>query len=84
MEMKEVGTVAHYFTRINVAVVSLNDNLSVGDRIVVKGSTTSFEQNVDSMQIEHENVASAGRGQSIGLKVKERVREGDKVYKILS
>jgi len=84
MEMKEVGTVAHYFTRINVAVVSLSDKLSVGDRIVVKGSTTSFEQNVDSMQIEHENVASAGRGQSIGLKVKERVREGDKVYKILS
>jgi len=83
-EMKEVGKVTHYFTRISVAVVELTDTLSVGDRILIKGSTTNFEQTVDSMQIEHENVTTAGPGQSIGLKVKDRVREGDKVYKIIS
>jgi len=83
-EMRRVGRVSHYFTRINVAVVVLSDKLSVGDKILVKGSTTGFEQTVESMQIEHENVTSAERGQSIGLKVEGRVREGDEVYKILS
>ena len=82
--MKEVGRIAHYFTRISVAVIELTDKLSIGDRILISGSTTNFEQTVDSMEIEHENVTSAGLGQSIGLKVKERVREGDRVYKIIS
>ncbi|MEM2922564.1 MAG: translation elongation factor-like protein [Candidatus Bathyarchaeia archaeon] len=82
--MKEVGRVTHYFTRINVAVVELSDKLSVGDKILIQGSTTNIEQTVDSMQIEHVNVASAQGGQSIGLKVKGRVREGDKVYKVLA
>lgn len=84
MKLKKVGAVTHYFTRINVAVVQLTDKVSVGDRISIKGSTTNFEQPIDSMQIEHKNVTVAERGQSIGLKVKERVREGDEVYKILS
>ena len=83
-EMKEVGRIAHYFTRISVAVIELTDKLSIGDRILISGSTTSFEQTIDSMQIEHEDVTTAGLGQSIGLKVKERVREGDRVYKIIS
>jgi len=84
MEMKEIGKVTHYFSRINVAVVQLSDRVSVGDRILIRGSTTNFEQAIESMQIEHENVTVAERGQSIGLKVKERVREGDQVYRILS
>jgi len=84
MEMKEIGKVTHYFSRINVAVVQLSDRVSVGDRILIRGSTTNFEQVIESMQIEHKNVTVAERGQSIGLKVKERVREGDQVYRILS
>lgn len=84
VEMKEVGRVTHYFSRINVAVIELSDKLSVGDRILIKGSTTNFEQTAGSMQIEHKNVTTADRGQSIGLKAKEKVREGDIVYKILS
>ena len=83
-ELKEIGKVTHYFSRINVAVVQLSDRVSVGDRILIRGSTTNFEQAIESMQIEHENVTVAERGQSIGLKVKERVREGDQVYRILS
>lgn len=83
-EMNEVGRITHYFTRIGVAVVELTDKLSIGDRILISGSTTSFEQTIDSMQIEHEDVTTAGLGQSIGLKVKERVREGDRVYRIIS
>lgn len=83
-EMKEIGAVTHYFSRISVAVIELTDEISVGDRIQIMGSTTNFEQTIKSMQIEHEDVTTAGSGQSIGLKVTERVREGDRVYKIVS
>ena len=82
-ELKEVGKVSHFFTKISVAVVELSSSLSVGDRILIKGPTTNFEQTVNSMQIEHENVKVAKAEQSIGLKVDERVRESDVVYKIL-
>jgi translation initiation factor IF-2 len=81
-ELKEIGKVTHFFSKINVAVIELKATLSVGDRIRVQGPTTDFEQTVDSMQIEHENVKTAKAGQSIGLKVKERVREKDTVYKV--
>jgi putative protease len=80
--LKKVGKVTHYFTRIEVAVIELTDTLSAGDKILFQGSTTDFEQTVTSMQIEHQNVAAAKRGQSIGMKVEQRVREGDVVYKV--
>jgi len=82
-ELVEIGRVTHYFTKISVAVVELSASLAVGDRIRIKGPTTNFEQVVESMQIEHNNVERAEAGQSIGLKVKERVRERDIVYKIV-
>jgi len=82
-ELQEVGRVSHFFTKISVAIVELTSTLSVGDRILIKGPTTNFEQAVDSMQIEHEDVTVARAGQSIGMKVDERVRESDTVYKIL-
>jgi putative protease len=86
--MKEVGVVTHYFTKISVAIVEMKDTISVGDRILIRGGlqpfTTNLEQIVESMQIEHKNFKSAGTGQSIGLKVNQRVKEGDKVYKIIS
>lgn len=81
-ELVEVGRVTHYFSRISVAVIELKAPLAVGDHILIKGSTTDLEQAVESMQIEHENVQSAEAGQSIGLKVNDRVRENDTVYKI--
>jgi translation elongation factor EF-1alpha len=57
--------------------------LNVGDNIHIKGGTTDFEQKVESMQIEHENIDKAKKGDVIGLRVKEKVREGDEVYKIV-
>jgi putative protease len=83
-ELKEIGLVSHYFVKISVAVVELKEALSAGDRILIQGETTNVEQTVESMQIENENIPSAAAGQSIGLKVDQRVREGDKVYRILS
>jgi putative protease len=82
-EVEEVGKVTHFFAKINVAVVELTAPLAVGDTIVIKGPTTDFEQKVESMQIEHKNVQKAEAGQSIGLKVVERLREKDIVYKKL-
>jgi selenocysteine-specific translation elongation factor len=79
---QEIGKVTHYFTKIGVAVVELTASLSVGDKIRISGPTTDFEQTVESMQIEHENVKTAKAGQSIGLKVAEHVRETDTVYKV--
>lgn len=79
----EVGKITHFFSKICVAVIELKRPLKVGDTIAVKGPTTDFEQAVDSMQIEHENVKEAKAGQSIGLKVAQRVRETDVVYKKL-
>jgi len=81
--LEKLGEVSHYFTNISVAVVELTDDLKIGDRIAIRGMTTSFEQTVGSMQIEHEDVKEAKRGDSVGLKVDERVREGDIVYKIV-
>ena len=83
-ELKEIGLVSHYFVKISVAVVELKEALSAGDRILIQGETTNVEQTVESMQIEHENIQSAAAGQSIGLKADQRVREGDKVCRILS
>lgn len=82
VEKKLVGKISHYFTKIGVGVIELSDELKVGDRISIEGATTNIQQTVDSMEIEHENVQSAGAGQSIGMKVEQRVREGDLVYKI--
>ena len=79
---KLVGKVTHYYTKIGVAVVELSDTLSIGDEISIEGRTTNFRQKVESMQIEHKPVQTATAGQSVGLKVKERVRENDLVYKI--
>lgn len=82
-EKLEVGKVTHYYPKISVAVVALTAPLNVGDRILIKGKTTHIEQSVESMQIEKVNIERAESGQSIGLKVNGRVKEGDIVYKIL-
>ncbi len=79
---KLVGKISHYYSKIGVAVVELGDTIKVGDEISIEGSVTQVRQKVSSMQIEHQNVQSAGIGQSIGLKVETRVREGDLVYRI--
>jgi putative protease len=82
VEKKLVGKVTHYFTKIGVGVIELSDELKVGDRISIEGATTNLQQTVRSMQIEHEDVQRAGAGDAIGLKVDQRVREGDLVYKL--
>ena len=79
---KLVGRVSHYYGRIGVAVIEVTDTIKVGDTIRIKGGIRDFEQTIDSMEIEHQKVEVATKGQSIGLKVIEKVRETDLVYKV--
>ncbi len=79
---KLVGRVSHYYNRIAVAVIEVTDTIKVGDTIRITGGIRDFEQTIDSMEIEHQKVEVATKGQSIGLKVVEKVRENDQVYKI--
>lgn len=84
-EKKEelIGKITHYFGKIEVGIIEITKgSLAVGDTIHIKGTSTDFEQKVDSMQIEHEQINKAKKGDVIGLKVKDKVREGDEVYKV--
>ena len=77
----EIGHIAHFFAKISVAVVELTLPLAVGDRILVKGPLTDFEQTVESMQIDRQAIRRAEGGQSIGLRVVQPTKEKDVVYK---
>ncbi len=78
----EVGKVSDFFAKPVVAGIQLTGNLKVGDKISIKGHTTNMEFTLESMQIDRINVNEAKPGDSIGIKVSDRVRPGDKVYKV--
>jgi len=77
-----VGVVNDYFAKVNVAGIDMTGNLKVGDTIHVKGHTTDFEQVVESIQIEHEQLQEVKAGDAIGIKVTERCRGGDTVFRV--
>lgn len=79
----EVGKVDDFFARPVVAGITLTDTLNTGDTIHIKGHTTDIELSVSSMQINNANVSTAKGGDAIGIKVPDRVRPGDKVYKVI-
>jgi translation elongation factor EF-Tu-like GTPase len=84
MEEKKIGDVIKYFGKIGVAAIRLSEgSMKVGDTIHIVGHTTDVTQAIDSMQIENKNVQEAGPGADIGIKVKDRVREHDVVYKVV-
>lgn len=81
MPEEKIGEVTHFFTDLSVGIIELSGGLELGDTIHVKGATTDFEQNVNSIEIDRESVEEAGAGDSVGTKVKDRVREGDEVFR---
>jgi len=81
-EEKIIGKIIHYYGKINVGIIELADELKVGDKIHIKGSATDFEQTVDSMQVEHQDIEQAKIGDSIGLKLSNKAKEGDQVFKV--
>ena len=81
-EGKCVGCVEHYYSKLGVGIVKLKDKLAVGDKVKIKGHTTDINQTVDSIQINHEDVKEAKKGDVVGIKVSDKVREDDAVYKV--
>ena len=79
-ELRPIGTVIHYWTRLGVAGVDLIDSLKMDDWVHFLGTTTDFQQRVTSMQLNKRFINEAYAGQQIGILVADRVRPGDMVY----
>lgn len=85
MEEEEVGKVTNFYVRIGVAAIEVTAGIiRIGDTLHFKGHTTDFQDTVASMEIERQPVDEARPGDELGIKLKERVRENDKVYKVMS
>lgn len=80
--MVEIARIGGFFAQPSVAVLELTAPLALGDSIYIKGHTTDFQQRVESMQVDHQPVSAAQPGQSVGLKVAQRCRKHDLVYKL--
>jgi len=79
-EGKLIGKVTHYFDRVGVAIVDLLEILDIGDTIRIIGGEVDFTQEVESMEVNHEKIKSAKKGDSVGIKVAEKVKDGYQVY----
>jgi putative protease len=79
----QIGQITHYFDHINVAALTLTEALRVGDTIHILGHSTDFKQEVTSLQIEHQPVDEAKPGDDVGMKVIQKVRAHDKVFKLI-
>ncbi len=82
MEEKQIGAVDHFFSNISVAMIKLTEPLKVGDKIRVKGKSAELVQSITSMQIDRVPAQEAKAGDLISLKVDQKVRQGDAVYKV--
>lgn len=77
---KSIGVVTHYYGKLGVAIVKFNQEFSRGSRLRFFGATTDFEETVNSIEYDHKSIETAKKGQEVGIKVSQKVREGDEVY----
>ena len=82
MEEKLIGSISHYYGNISVGIIELTDSLKVGDTIHIKGHSDDFTQKMDSMQVEHASVQEGKAGDSVGIKVSQKVHPNDQVFKV--
>ena len=78
----KVGKITHYFDKIGVAVVEVENNITVGDNIKITGHDHEFTMPVGSMQVEHQQVTEAKKGETVGMKVDQPAKPGDEIYKV--
>lgn len=83
MQEKEIGKIAHYYGHIGVCIIELSDALKLGESIHIKGHTSDFTQQVESMQIEHAVVSEGKSGDAVGIKIAQKAHPQDKVFKII-
>lgn len=81
-EGKLIGKITHYFSKAEVAIMNLSDNLKIGDTIRIIGSTVAFTQEIDSTERDHQKIIIAKKGDVVGIKVNKKVKEENKVYKL--
>ncbi len=79
-EEKPIGAITHYYDHIGVAIIKFNKAVEKGETIAIRGAHTDFTQKIDSIQYEHKDIDAAKKGQEVGIKVKEKVHNSDKVY----
>ncbi len=82
-EGKQIGEVTHYYSHLEVAIVKFKRKVSVGDTVRFKGHTTDFTETIKHMQYDHKDVEEAKSGQEVGVKVSEKVRQGDQVLEMV-
>jgi translation initiation factor IF-2 len=79
-EEKPIGGITHYYDHIGVAIIKFNKAVKKGEMIAIRGAHTDFTQKIDSMQYDHKDISVAKKGQEVGIKVKEKVHDTDKIY----
>lgn len=82
-EPKQIGEITHYFSHLGVGIFKFNRTVKLGEKIHIKGATSDFVQTISSMQYNHKDIEAAKKGQEVGIKIDEKVREGDKVYEVV-
>ncbi len=82
MSREEIGLVKHFYSKISVAIIQLSAPLRLGEKVTIMGPKTEFTQEIGSMQVEHEKITAADSGDLVGLKVTEKVRDGDRVFRV--
>lgn len=82
MSREEIGLVKHFYSKISVAIIQLSAPLRLGEKVTIMGPKTEFTQEISSMQVEHEKITAADSGDLVGLKVTEKVRDGDRVFRV--
>lgn len=81
-EEKPIGEVTHYYGNLGVAIIKFTKAVKTGESVHLKGTTTDFTQKIDSMQFDHKDIGEAEKGQEVGIKVDDKVREGDQVFEV--
>lgn len=79
-EGKKIGVVTHFYDKIGVGIVKLDSEIKLGDKLKFQGNATDFEQVAEQMQFDHKDIETAKKGQEVGIKLSDKVREGDIVY----
>jgi len=82
MKQKPIGKITHYYGHLGVAIIKFNRNVKKGEEVHFRGAHTDFTQEIESIQYDHEDIEVAKKGQDVGIKVKEKVREGDEIYSV--
>ncbi len=82
-EPKPIGVITHYYGKLGVAIVRFSQSVKTGTTLHFKGATTDFQEAIREMQYDHKDISATKKGQEVGIKVKQKVREGDEVFEVV-